>query len=95
MHLVHLQTASSSSQQQLRAPGASAVSSGREDQSEAAPVGGERPASGPRPHRATSGKKPPPAAPPPPWRDSDRRPKDTLRFNYLDNLEPAEGAPKA
>ncbi|XP_070782370.1 F-box only protein 16 [Enoplosus armatus] len=29
---------------------------------------------------------------PPPWRDSDRRPKDTVRFNYLDNLEPAEQA---
>ncbi|XP_051792565.1 F-box only protein 16 isoform X2 [Acanthochromis polyacanthus] len=26
----------------------------------------------------------------PPWRDSDRRPKDTIRFNYLDNLEPME-----
>lgn len=26
---------------------------------------------------------------PPPWRDSDRRPTDTRRFNYLDNLEPA------
>ncbi|XP_061668328.1 F-box only protein 16 [Syngnathoides biaculeatus] len=23
----------------------------------------------------------------PPWRDSDRAPKDTVRFNYLDNLE--------
>uniref|UniRef100_A0A3B4GZX3 F-box protein 16 n=1 Tax=Pundamilia nyererei TaxID=303518 RepID=A0A3B4GZX3_9CICH len=29
---------------------------------------------------------------PPPWRDSDRRPKDTLRFNYLDNLDPIEQA---
>uniref|UniRef100_A0A671VNC8 F-box protein 16 n=1 Tax=Sparus aurata TaxID=8175 RepID=A0A671VNC8_SPAAU len=27
---------------------------------------------------------------PPPWRDSDRHPKDTLRFNYLDNLDPSE-----
>ncbi|XP_035814330.1 F-box only protein 16 isoform X1 [Amphiprion ocellaris] len=26
----------------------------------------------------------------PPWRDSDRRPKDTIRFNYLDNLEPVQ-----
>uniref|UniRef100_A0A672JNG8 F-box protein 16 n=1 Tax=Salarias fasciatus TaxID=181472 RepID=A0A672JNG8_SALFA len=24
----------------------------------------------------------------PPWRDSDRHPKDTVRFNYLDNLDP-------
>ncbi|KAG7509145.1 F-box only protein 16 [Solea senegalensis] len=28
----------------------------------------------------------------PPWRDSDRRPKDTLRFNYLDNLSPIKQA---
>uniref|UniRef100_A0A3B3XCJ5 F-box domain-containing protein n=1 Tax=Poecilia mexicana TaxID=48701 RepID=A0A3B3XCJ5_9TELE len=26
----------------------------------------------------------------PPWRDSDRHPKDTIRFNYLDNLDPVE-----
>ncbi|XP_030577317.1 F-box only protein 16 [Archocentrus centrarchus] len=32
---------------------------------------------------------------PPPWRDSDRHPKDTLRFNYLDNLDPIEQAPRA
>uniref|UniRef100_A0A8D2ZQV9 F-box protein 16 n=1 Tax=Scophthalmus maximus TaxID=52904 RepID=A0A8D2ZQV9_SCOMX len=28
----------------------------------------------------------------PPWRDSDRRPKDTLRFNYLDNMDPVTQA---
>uniref|UniRef100_A0A665W5J6 F-box protein 16 n=1 Tax=Echeneis naucrates TaxID=173247 RepID=A0A665W5J6_ECHNA len=28
----------------------------------------------------------------PPWRDSDRHPKDTQRFNYLDNLDPMEQA---
>uniref|UniRef100_A0A667Y3W6 F-box protein 16 n=1 Tax=Myripristis murdjan TaxID=586833 RepID=A0A667Y3W6_9TELE len=28
----------------------------------------------------------------PPWRDSDRHPKDTLRFNYLANLDPIEQA---
>uniref|UniRef100_A0A8C9YUV3 F-box protein 16 n=1 Tax=Sander lucioperca TaxID=283035 RepID=A0A8C9YUV3_SANLU len=32
---------------------------------------------------------------PPPWKDSDRRPTDTLRFNYLDNLEPSEAAVRA
>uniref|UniRef100_A0A3B3UUB5 F-box protein 16 n=1 Tax=Poecilia latipinna TaxID=48699 RepID=A0A3B3UUB5_9TELE len=26
----------------------------------------------------------------PPWRDSDRHPKDTIRFNYLDNLDLVE-----
>ncbi|XP_068610175.1 F-box only protein 16 [Brachionichthys hirsutus] len=25
---------------------------------------------------------------PPPWRDADRHPRDTQRFNYLDNLDP-------
>ncbi|KAG7316800.1 hypothetical protein KOW79_020341 [Hemibagrus wyckioides] len=29
---------------------------------------------------------------PPPWRDSDRHPTDTIRFNYLDNLDPIEHA---
>ncbi|KAF7690075.1 F-box only protein 16 isoform X2 [Silurus meridionalis] len=28
----------------------------------------------------------------PPWRDSDRHPTDTIRFNYLDNLDPFEYA---
>ncbi|XP_048841842.1 F-box only protein 16 isoform X2 [Brienomyrus brachyistius] len=28
----------------------------------------------------------------PPWRDSDRHPTDTLRFNYLENLDPIEQA---
>uniref|UniRef100_A0A8C2BEM7 F-box protein 16 n=1 Tax=Cyprinus carpio TaxID=7962 RepID=A0A8C2BEM7_CYPCA len=31
----------------------------------------------------------------PPWRDSDRHPTDTIRFNYLDNLDPVEHARKA
>ncbi|RXN06341.1 FAM49A isoform X1 [Labeo rohita] len=31
----------------------------------------------------------------PPWRDSDRHPTDTIRFNYLDNLDPVENARKA
>ncbi len=31
----------------------------------------------------------------PPWRDSDRHPTDTIRFNYLDNLESVEHARKA
>uniref|UniRef100_A0A671NLA1 F-box protein 16 n=1 Tax=Sinocyclocheilus anshuiensis TaxID=1608454 RepID=A0A671NLA1_9TELE len=28
----------------------------------------------------------------PPWKDSDRHPTDTIRFNYLDNLDSAEHA---
>lgn len=31
----------------------------------------------------------------PPWRDSDRHPTDTIRFNYLDNLDPIEQARQA
>lgn len=31
----------------------------------------------------------------PPWRDSDRHPTDTMRFNYLDNLDTVEHARKA
>ncbi|KAA0708454.1 F-box only protein 16 [Triplophysa tibetana] len=30
----------------------------------------------------------------PPWRDSDRHPTDTIRFNYLDNLDAVEHARK-
>ncbi|XP_062858551.1 F-box only protein 16 [Trichomycterus rosablanca] len=29
---------------------------------------------------------------PPPWRDSDRHPTDTIRFNYLENVDPTEHA---
>ncbi|TSN30244.1 Protein FAM49A [Bagarius yarrelli] len=36
-----------------------------------------------------------PAKGPPPWRDSDRHPTDTIRFNYLDNLDPIEHARQA
>uniref|UniRef100_A0A8B9RGD8 F-box protein 16 n=1 Tax=Astyanax mexicanus TaxID=7994 RepID=A0A8B9RGD8_ASTMX len=28
----------------------------------------------------------------PPWRDSDKHPTDTIRFNYLENLDPVEHA---
>uniref|UniRef100_A0A3B3C6H4 F-box protein 16 n=1 Tax=Oryzias melastigma TaxID=30732 RepID=A0A3B3C6H4_ORYME len=31
----------------------------------------------------------------PPWRDSDRCPKDIVRFNYLNNLDPMEQALRA
>lgn len=32
---------------------------------------------------------------PPPWRDSDRHPTDTIRFNYLENLDPIDHARQA
>ncbi|XP_029452039.1 F-box only protein 16 isoform X2 [Rhinatrema bivittatum] len=31
----------------------------------------------------------------PPWRSSDKHPTDTMRFNYLDNLDPIEQARQA
>ncbi|XP_070844152.1 F-box only protein 16 [Chaetodon trifascialis] len=86
LRLTSLQSASS--QQQLVVPLVSANSSRHEALSELALLREERPASSTLPHGSISRKKQPAA--PPPWRDSDRRPKDTLRFNYLDNLDPIE-----
>nr|XP_046228965.1 F-box only protein 16 isoform X2 [Scatophagus argus] len=82
---------SASSQQQLVVPNASAISSRHEDVSEVA-FGERRPASSTLPLGIISRKKQQTA--PQPWRASDRSPKDTLRFNYLDNLEPTEEALK-
>lgn len=31
----------------------------------------------------------------PPWRSSDRHPRDTIRFNYLNNYDPIEQARQA
>ncbi len=90
---VHLQTAPS--QQQVVAPHASAISSRHEDLSEVAFLSVEDPASTTRRLGSTSRtglRKEKQATAPPPWRDSDRHPKDTLRFNYLDNLDPTEEA---
>ncbi|XP_051265563.1 F-box only protein 16 isoform X2 [Dicentrarchus labrax] len=79
--------------QQFVVPHVSASSSRHEDLSELAFLGEERPESSTLPLGNISRKKRPTA--PPPWRDSDRCPKDTLRFNYLDNLDPNEQALKA
>ncbi|XP_065819962.1 F-box only protein 16 isoform X1 [Labrus bergylta] len=64
------------------------VSSRPEAPSEVDLVSTEHPASSTQPIRSISRKKQLTA--PPPWRDSDRHPKDTLRFNYLDNTEQAQ-----
>ncbi|XP_029318827.1 LOW QUALITY PROTEIN: F-box only protein 16 [Cottoperca gobio] len=89
LRLTSLQTASS--QQQFVVPPVSAIR--HEDLSEVAFISEERPASSSQPLRSISRtgfrKEKQPAAPPP-WRDADRRPEDTLRFNYLDNLDPTE-----
>uniref|UniRef100_A0A8C5I5V3 F-box protein 16 n=1 Tax=Gouania willdenowi TaxID=441366 RepID=A0A8C5I5V3_GOUWI len=34
-------------------------------------------------------------AAPPPWRNSDKHPKDIIRYNYLNNLDPMEEALRA
>ncbi|XP_044026343.1 F-box only protein 16 [Siniperca chuatsi] len=93
LRLTSLQTASS--QQQLVVPRVSAISSRHEDLSEVAFISEECPASSTQRlgsiSRTELRKEKQPTAPPP-WRDSDRRPKDTVRFNYLDNLDPIEQA---
>ncbi|XP_036941551.1 F-box only protein 16 isoform X1 [Acanthopagrus latus] len=90
LRLASLQT--SWSQQPVAVPHVSAISSAHEDPSEPDLLGEEHPASGTLPFRNISKKRQQSA--PPPWRDSDRHPKDTLRFNYLDNLDPTEPVQK-
>ncbi|XP_041831113.1 F-box only protein 16 isoform X2 [Melanotaenia boesemani] len=82
---------------QLMVPDASAVISVHDKPPEPTSISKEHLASTSQPRGASSGfesKKEKRAAAPPPWRDSDRRPKDTIRFNYLDNLDPIEQAMK-
>ncbi|XP_069559243.1 F-box only protein 16 [Brachyistius frenatus] len=85
----------SSQQQQFVVPDVAAVS---RQEPEPAFISEERPASTTQRHGSSSGmgsrKEKQPAAPPP-WRDSDRCPKDTVRFNYLDNMDPVEQAQTA
>ncbi|XP_042359903.1 F-box only protein 16 [Plectropomus leopardus] len=91
LRLSSLQAASS--QQKFVVPHVSAVSRGHEDPSEVGLIGEERPASStqvPGSISKTRLKNEKQLTAPPPWRDSDRHPKDTLRFNYLDNLDPSE-----
>ncbi|KAM6915106.1 LOW QUALITY PROTEIN: F-box only protein 16 [Xenentodon cancila] len=77
-------------------PDVSGVSGGLKEQTESAHGGEEQPASTREPQATSSGsglKKQREANVLPPWRDSDRHPKDTIRFNYLDNLDPIEQTP--
>ncbi|KAK5617965.1 hypothetical protein CRENBAI_024159 [Crenichthys baileyi] len=76
-------------------PEASAVSGGHKEQPELAYNSKERPVSSIQPPATSSRsglKTENKAKALPPWRDSDRHPKDTIRFNYLDNLDPTEQA---
>ncbi|KAI3364084.1 hypothetical protein L3Q82_010914 [Scortum barcoo] len=93
LRLTSMQTASS--QLQFAAPHVSTISSRPEDLSEVASLTVEDPASSTQRLGSTSRtglKKEKQLTTPPPWRASDRHPKDTLRFNYLDNLDPTEQA---
>ncbi|CAK6963165.1 LOW QUALITY PROTEIN: F-box only protein 16 [Scomber scombrus] len=79
--------------QQFVVPDVITISSTHEDPSEAVFLGEERPVTASQQCESVSGmglKKEKQPTVPPPWRDSDRQPKDTLRFNYLDNLDPIE-----
>ncbi|XP_072217988.1 F-box only protein 16 [Leuresthes tenuis] len=82
-------------QQQLMVPDAAAVSSAHKEPHELAFSSEEHPTSTPQQHATSSRleiKTEKQTAALPPWRDPDRCPKDTVRFNYLDNLDPIEQA---
>ncbi|XP_042246837.1 F-box only protein 16 isoform X4 [Thunnus maccoyii] len=84
--------------QQFVVPDVTTISSRHEDPSEAVFLGEECPASATQRGESisrTGARKEKQPTVPPPWRDSDRCPKDTLRFNYLDNLDSIEQALRA
>ncbi|XP_028996128.1 F-box only protein 16 [Betta splendens] len=78
------QTASSHHQSVV--PNGTLTSSGQDDTSATSSIIKDRPAST---SKAGSKNDKQPNTPPP-WKVNDRNPKDTLRFNYLDNLDPTE-----
>ncbi|XP_036003053.1 F-box only protein 16 [Fundulus heteroclitus] len=74
--------------QEPEVPVASAGSGGPKQPSELAYASEERPVSSIQPRSGLKTAEKPKALPP--WRDSDRHPKDIIRYNYLDNLDPTE-----
>ncbi|XP_037542000.1 F-box only protein 16 [Nematolebias whitei] len=79
----------------LKVPEGPAVSSDHAEPQRSVHINEERPASATQPPRTRSGsrlKKEKPVNAPPPWRGSDKHPKDTVRFNYLENLDPIQQA---
>lgn len=83
---VFIQSASVSSLQHAVTPDVTVISSRRDDLLEPAVLTEERPASA---HERMREKQPTVL---PPWRDADRHPRDTRRFNYLDNLDSVQQA---
>lgn len=79
---VHLQAGVS--HLQFVVPAVTTISSRHEGQSEAVFMTEEHPMST-IPRTGIKKEKQPTVSPP--WRDSDRSPKDTVRFNYLDNKD--------
>ncbi|XP_029352978.1 F-box only protein 16 [Echeneis naucrates] len=80
-----------SSQQQFLIPDVTRINGRHEDLPEPGLLTGERPGSAIQ-RVGSSFKTGLSRERKPPWRDSDRHPKDTQRFNYLDNLDPMEQA---
>ncbi|XP_074540995.1 F-box only protein 16 [Halichoeres trimaculatus] len=89
LQLTLLQT-TSSQEQLIHGPHAADVGCGHEELSALISDSMQPPPSSSHHRRATSRRGQP--AEPPPWRDSDTCPKDTLRFNYLDNMDPTQPA---
>ncbi|KAM9356316.1 F-box only protein 16 [Pholidichthys leucotaenia] len=78
--------------QQAVVPAAAAVSRIQEEEARESAIINEEPPMSAKvvsSSRRVSRREKLPAAPPP-WRDSDRHPKDIIRFNYLDNLDPIQ-----
>lgn len=91
--VVHPQTALSHSR--FAVPDAAQTSCSHDETSESAFLSEETPASDTQKPGSSSSlgfRKEKQLTAPPPWRDSDRYPKDTHRFNYLDNLDPNKQA---
>ncbi|XP_015247369.1 PREDICTED: F-box only protein 16 [Cyprinodon variegatus] len=79
--------------QEIIVPDATAVSGGCKGAPEPVYKSKEGPLSSSQPPATSSGLKTEKKAKAlPPWRHSDRHPKDTIRFNYLDNLHPIDQA---
>ena len=78
------------SQQEFVVPEVTAISRVEKEPSDGVPRGGYLASSIQRARSSTGRSLGTQSTELPPWRDADRHPKDTLRFNYLANLDPIE-----